>query len=55
MRDVRLREGHSEEVAELGLEPGSGNSTCKGPEVRGGLMGSRIARGPEWSRQEGKQ
>lgn len=47
MRDVRFREGHREEVAELGLESGSRNSTCKGPGVRGGLMGSRVARGPE--------
>lgn len=29
MRDVRLREGCSEEVAQLGLEPGKGTARTK--------------------------
>lgn len=62
MKDVRLREGHSEEAAELELEPSRGEQReglviCKDPEARGGLMGSRTSRRPvwlKWSRQKGE-
>lgn len=55
MKDVRLREGHHEETAELGLEPGRGNSRAKAVrlEETRGLKCSRTAGRPvagvEWT------
>ena len=53
MGDVRLREGRSEGVAEQGLEPGKGNSVCKGPEARRNPTYSRSARKLVWLEQGG--
>lgn len=48
-------EAHSEEAVELGLEPGGGNSICKDPEARGGLMGSPTSRRPVWLKWSGQK
>lgn len=55
MKDVKLREGPSEEAAELGLEPVGGNSIRKDPEARGGLMRARTSRGPVWLKWSGQK
>ena len=48
-------QGRSEGVAERGLEPGKGDSACKGPEARRNPTDSRSARKLVWLEQSGRE